>query len=98
MAAAVAQMVNMKYGREDELESDGLGVRFMTAAGYDARGMLRLMQVLAEGGGSRQPEFFSSHPSPENRMERLQALIGQSRAGGDLGEDRFRDAVLRHTS
>lgn len=98
MAAAVAQMVNMKYGREDELESDVLGVRFMTAAGYDARGMLRLMQVLAEGGGGRQPEFFSTHPSPENRMERLQALINQNRAGGDLGEERFRDAVLRHTS
>ncbi|MFN2399298.1 MAG: M48 family metalloprotease [Gemmatimonadaceae bacterium] len=96
MAAAVAQMVNMKYGRADELESDALGVRFMSAAGYDARGMIRLMQVLAEGAGSRQPEFFSTHPNPENRMERLQALISENQAGGDLGEERFRDAVLRH--
>jgi predicted Zn-dependent protease len=99
MAAAIAQMVNMKFGREDELESDALGVRFMKAAGYDPRGMTRLMQVLAEGGGSRgQPEFFSTHPSPENRMERLEAVIQQAGGpGGETGEERFRQEVLRYT-
>jgi predicted Zn-dependent protease len=76
MAEMIAQMVNMKYGREDELESDRLGVRFMADAGYDPRSMVGVMKVLAEAGGSsRQPEFFSTHPNPANRIEEIENAI-----------------------
>jgi predicted Zn-dependent protease len=49
----------------------------MGQAGYDPRSMVRVMQILAEagGGGGRQPEFFSTHPSPENRIGRLEEAI-----------------------
>ncbi len=76
IAALVGQMVNMKYGRDDELQSDRLGVRFMADAGYDPRAMIGVMQILAEaGGGARQPEFFSTHPNPDNRIQRIEAAI-----------------------
>jgi predicted Zn-dependent protease len=76
VAAIVGQMINMKYGRDDELESDRLGVRFMAEAGYDPRSMIRVMEILAQAsGGGRQPEFFSTHPNPERRIERIQAAI-----------------------
>lgn len=76
VAMVIGQLVNMRFGRQDELESDRLGVRFMADAGYDPRKMLDVMRILAEsGGGSRQPEFFSTHPNPENRMEKLEAAI-----------------------
>ncbi|MFZ1756042.1 MAG: M48 family metalloprotease [Caldilineaceae bacterium] len=76
MAAVVAQMVNMKHGRDDELESDRLGVRFMADAGYDPRALLTVMEILAESnGGQAQPEFFSTHPNPERRSERIQEAI-----------------------
>lgn len=75
MAAVVAQLVNMSYGRDDELQSDELGVRFMAQAGYDPRSMLDVMQILAESGGGGQPEFFSTHPNPDNRMQRIQDAI-----------------------
>lgn len=76
VTAMIGQVVNMKYGRDDELESDRLGVRFMVEAGYDPRAMIRVMEILAEsGGGARQPEFFSTHPNPENRIERIEAAI-----------------------
>lgn len=76
MAQMIGQIVNMKYGRDDELESDALGVDFMSDAGYDPRGMIRVMQVLAEaGGGQAPPEFFSTHPNPENRIERIEEAI-----------------------
>lgn len=97
VAAAISQLVNMRYGRADELQSDSLGVYFIKNAGYDPRGMLGLMQVLAKSGGQRQPEFFSTHPSPENRLERIQTLIEQSGgAGGDVGEDRYQANVTRY--
>ena len=77
MAMLIGQVVNLKYGREDEIESDLLGVCFMNDAGYDPQSMLRVMEVLASAsdGQARPPEFFSTHPNPENRMEQIQAAI-----------------------
>ncbi len=78
MAALIGGLVNMRYGREDELESDRLGVRFLADAGYDPRAMIKVMEILAEaGGGGGQPEFFSTHPNPENRISEIEAAIAQ---------------------
>lgn len=78
-SAAIAQMVggllNLKYGRDDELESDRLGVRFMTQAGYDPRSMVGVMEILKKSGGGSQPEFFSTHPNPENRIGKIEQAI-----------------------
>jgi beta-barrel assembly-enhancing protease len=74
----VGSMINMSYGRDDEIESDTLGIRIMAEAGYDPRGMIRVMEVLAKAsGGSRQPEFMSTHPAPENRSERIKEAIAK---------------------
>ena len=49
----------MKYGRDDERQSDALGVRFMAEAGYDPRALIGVMEVLeAAARGNRRPEFF----------------------------------------
>jgi beta-barrel assembly-enhancing protease len=78
IAQMAGNMINMKYGREDELESDALGVRIAFEAGYDPRAMARVMEVLAKAsGGSRQPEFASTHPAPENRQARIKEEIAK---------------------
>lgn len=98
VAAAVAQLVSMRFGRQDEIEADSVGVHLMAQAGYDPRGMIELMQVLSSaGGGSRQPEFFSTHPNPENRIARLEEEIRRLGAvKGDEGAARFQANVLRY--
>ena len=79
LPALVAQFTEMKYGRDDELESDRLGVRFLGQAGYDPRAMVRVMEILGEaGGGARQPEFMSTHPDPGNRVARIEAAIAET--------------------
>ena len=77
-----AQAVNASQdgeieGREVELESDKLGVRFMSEAGYDLRSMLRVMEVLEKAGSGRggRPEFASTHPNPGRRMDRIREAI-----------------------
>lgn len=78
VAAMIGQVVNMRYGREDELESDRLGVRFLADAGYDPRSMVKVMQILAEANqGAQPPEFFSTHPNPDRRIERIEAAIAE---------------------
>lgn len=82
-AAVIGQMVNMQYGRDDELESDKLGVQIMVDAGYDPRGMIGVMQILAQASsGNSQPEFFSTHPNPENRIERIEEEIAKEFPNG----------------
>jgi predicted Zn-dependent protease len=76
MALLVANLINMKYGRNDELESDRYGVKYMGQAGYDPNAMLGVMEVLASSRqGGEPPEFFSTHPSPENRSDRIAGAI-----------------------
>jgi predicted Zn-dependent protease len=78
----IGQLVNMSYGRDAEIESDTLGVCLMINAGYDPQAMIGVMRVLeAATGGARQPEFMSTHPSPDNRIGRIEEAI--SRAATD---------------
>ncbi|MEL6137459.1 MAG: M48 family metallopeptidase [Cyanobacteria bacterium J06626_23] len=85
IAQAVNQMMNLRYGREDELESDRLGFDFMTDANYNPEGIVELMAILnsAQGeAGGRPPEFLSTHPNPENRIGELEALIAEAYPSG----------------
>ena len=76
MAILIGQLINLKFSREDELEADRLGVRFMADAGYDPRSLIRVMEILAEASsGGGPPEFFSTHPNPENRVANIQEAI-----------------------
>lgn len=78
-AAMIAQLINMKYGREDEIQSDTLGVCVMRDAGYNPQAMAEVMQILEEAsGGQRAPEFMSTHPDPGNRIERIQDTIANA--------------------
>jgi predicted Zn-dependent protease len=104
IAQAVNQMVGLRYGRNDELESDRLGFRFMTEAGYNPKAIVELMQVLGSArSGGQPPEFFSSHPNPDNRIQRLQSLIAETYPNGipanlESGREEFRQHVVPRLS
>jgi predicted Zn-dependent protease len=73
----------MKYGREDELESDKWGVRLMADAGYHPEAMIQVMRVLEEAsGGGGTPEFLSTHPKPANRVAYIKEVIAEEFPNG----------------
>ena len=83
MAAFVGNMIGMKFGRADELESDHFGIKYMMQSGYNPEAMLKVMEVLARaGGGKQQSEFMSTHPSPENRVAKIKEAIAEFKAQG----------------
>jgi len=108
VAEAVPQIVGaggqgylLKYGRDQELEADRLGMRYMVRAGYDPIGLKQTMQILAEAAGDgRQPEFLSTHPHPESRIEQAERLLAREYAETQnnpeykLHEGRFRQRFL----
>ena len=99
LAQAVNQILTLKYGREDELESDFLGFRFMVEAGYNPIGLVELMNILASAKSSSESlEFFSTHPNPKNRIEKLKEIIAKNYPQGipaelEEGTKRFNQIV-----
>ncbi len=76
MAQVVANFTMMKYGRNDELESDRWSVMLTSMAGYDPRAMLIVMDILDDAaGGGAPPEILSTHPKPANRKKYIEDRI-----------------------
>jgi len=76
IVSGIGQNTLLTNGRDDELESDELGVRFMLKAGYNPEEMIGVMEILkAAAGPNRIPEFQSTHPDPDNRIEKIRAAI-----------------------
>ena len=76
-ALAAALAVQMPYSRTAESEADRIGIELAAKAGYDPHAAVTLWEKMAKVGGSRQPEFLSTHPSPEHREQKLASLIPQ---------------------
>ena len=94
LLGAGLQVLMLKYGRDDERQSDELGLGYMTAAGYRPEEMVDVFRTLdrigAKSGGSGIPEWLSTHPSPANRVQLMTARIAQmpGAAGkGNVGRD-----------
>jgi predicted Zn-dependent protease len=77
-AGVAGQTYMLSFGRGQESQSDDLGLRYMTRAGYDPQGMVQVLDVLAAASaGNRKWEILSTHPHPENRIGRVRKLIDQ---------------------
>ena len=86
-AMMVNQMFQLHYGREDEKESDNYGLQYMQQAGYDPHEMLGVMRILGEANkGGKQPEFLSTHPHPETRIEVIKAFLKEHFPNGPSNE------------
>jgi len=68
--------VLMPFGRKHESEADEIGLMFMARAGYDPQESLRFWRRMEEANErGAPPEFLSTHPSHETRIQQLQALM-----------------------
>lgn len=82
VAALLNQFFAMPYGRDQELQSDDIGVKLMIDAGYNPEEMIGVMEVLkAASGPNRTPERMSTHPDPENRIEKIKEAIEKYKGG-----------------
>lgn len=73
LAAKVA--LDLPNSRTAESEADAIGMELAVRAGFDPDAAISLWQKMGAQGGSRPPEFISTHPAPGNRQETLAAMI-----------------------
>ena len=77
-----AQLLFLRYSREDELESDQLSVEYSSLAGYDPAEVISFFQTLnriQEKEGQGMPNFLSTHPNPGDRVQRIKELTDRQR-------------------
>jgi predicted Zn-dependent protease len=93
-AGLAANLLNQKYGREAESESDYYGMKYMVRAGYDPSAAVTLQETfvrLSEAKNSSWLEgLFSSHPPSRARVEANRRTLQEFPAGGEVGRERYR--------
>jgi len=96
-AGVGTQLITHKYSRDAEREADLYGMRYMSRAGYDPRAAINLQQTfvrLSEGGDSNWLNgLFASHPPSQERVDANRITAVNLPQGGDLGRDRYRQAI-----
>lgn len=93
------QLLFLKFSRDDESESDVLGVKYSSAIGYDAKEMadfFKTLERVTEKEGARVPEFMSTHPDPGNRYTTVTQLAKDYQTSNNLTDLKInRDSYLR---
>ena len=91
-------LVNQKYGRDAELESDYYGMTYMSRAGYDPRAAISLQQKFVKLAENQSQDWmsglFASHPPSRERVDANRASASQLPSGGELGAARYQLAIL----
>jgi beta-barrel assembly-enhancing protease len=83
-AGLLADGAFLKFSRDDEREADLVGLRMMSRAGWDGRGMVELFETLrreAQRDPGTLEVYFSSHPAPQDRIKELQPQIARHTGG-----------------
>ncbi len=95
------QAVQMKYGRDQELQADEYGTKYMKGAGYDPTGAVTLQETFVRMSNERGKKegffdrMFASHPPSAERVEKNKQLAAQLGAGGEVGEKEYQTRIAQ---
>jgi predicted Zn-dependent protease len=70
-----ANLLNLKFSRDDETEADLVGMEIAARAGYDPRAGVTLWQKMSAANKGAPPQWLSTHPSGHTRIEEIQANL-----------------------
>lgn len=93
--AAGLQMVQMKYGRDQELEADEYGMKYMKLVGYDVQGAVTLQETFVRlfNQGAKEQDWleglFASHPPSQERVDRNRVTAEKLGRGGFVGDEAY---------
>ena len=90
-----ANMLTLRYSREDEAQADGVGAVIMQRAGYNPMELANFFKMLESQGGT-PPQFLSDHPNPGNRVEAIRNEIQNWPAENYLSDNAQFTAVRNH--
>lgn len=68
----------LPFSRKEESEADKYGLYFAAMAGYNPREAIPFWERMSAAGGTKPPEFLSSHPSDETRIAKIKANMPEA--------------------
>lgn len=98
LGGTAAQLLFLSWGRDDERESDRLGVEYAALAGYEAAEgaeFFRSLERISEQAGASLPTWQSTHPDPGEREERIRERAANWEEQVEMTKEQ-RDNYLRH--
>jgi len=96
-AQLTRRILSLSYSREDEKLADLGGLDYMARAGYDPHAMIQMMQILQSQQKYQPMEFFSTHPSPENRIGYIREKVERKYSNTEgmiTGDNTYKQQVL----
>lgn len=99
-----AQLMQAKFGRDDELEADRYGMKYMKLAGYDLQAAVALQELFVRKFAEGKEQdwmtgLFASHPPSQERVDtNRRTMMEMGGPGGELGVERYQAAIagLKH--
>ena len=70
-----AQLLTLKFSRDDETEADLVGLELAARAGYDPESGISLWRKMMQANKGAPPEFISTHPAGDSRIEDIQRVL-----------------------
>jgi predicted Zn-dependent protease len=99
---AATQSAELAYGREDEMQADLLGIQFIADAGYNPKGLLKILKKIRGKtwfGSDQIPTYLKTHPAVEDRISFIASWIETNEANGKpipfVNEDHFKRVHTR---
>ncbi len=83
---ALGQLLGLRHSRSDEAEADRASVTYLCNTDYNAAGAAGFFEKLDAEGGRERPQFLSTHPSSDNRVQEIEA---EARAQGCAGLETY---------
>ncbi|WP_297457321.1 M48 family metalloprotease [Persephonella sp.] len=82
-----AQLLSLKWSRDQESEADRYGIRFTYNAGYDPRGLIETFYIFKKLDKIHQPEWLLTHPLPDTRIKQAKRIISRLDLNKPLKKD-----------
>ncbi len=71
LTQVAASLTSLAFSRKDESEADEYSVKYLCPTDFDAAGAANFFQKIIDQGSPTPPEFLSTHPSPDNRVQHI---------------------------
>jgi predicted Zn-dependent protease len=72
-----ANLISLKFSRDDETEADLVGMELAARAGYNPESGVSLWQKMSEANKGAPPQWLSTHPSGNSRIQEIQANLAK---------------------
>ena len=77
LAQISAGLVSLSFSRSHEKDADDSSVQYLCPTDFEADGAANFFQKIIDEGNPSPPQFLSTHPNPDNRVENIQTKAGE---------------------